>query len=589
MYNKTNELPDAVKNLPGKAQDIWMKEYNAAFKQYDGDKAKSAAVAWNAVGNAGYTRDKTQNESDKSNVIFTFSFPIELSESDKVESGENEEHLAISRAQLFKEGKFKSRIYGDVVFNEKIFDELISNFYDNVWGSEVAVGLPFDAEHYDYLGALGWFKEIYKTKSSEGKWGLFAIVEWTPLGEKFIREKRYKYVSGSYYPEFADPETGEAFKNVLCGAALTTSPFLRGMEPVGLSEFRKQSLSYNSNEELLDETPNKVTETSVAVVAKDDDNDSLNNTVASCSNEAKKEAPSKKASREPDGSDSLEDNLYKFGKAIDVSCKGLDMLREQFGLTTSQLKAFSSDTKIKSHDIKQKEEVTKVSEKITEVKFNLSTELEKIGVSLEDLKSLTAIKEDLSAKADMIKNLGVVKAEMEEKVTQLTSEKQATDSKLEEERKLRLTAEEKIVSLAVRNIEQQVDTKVGKWALNDNGVQVIKPDMVEHVKEFSLTLEKIDNGMVTLSNKEYSLTKSFDKIMNSMPGTKIQTKATGHGQEGDGETDVLKLFYTDGSRTSYTEAEDSLKTEQKVNAFARKHSLSFNSAFDRMIDEGLLK
>jgi len=42
-------LPDGVKKLDAKLRDAWVKAFNAAFKQYDGDEGKAFAVAWAAV------------------------------------------------------------------------------------------------------------------------------------------------------------------------------------------------------------------------------------------------------------------------------------------------------------------------------------------------------------------------------------------------------------------------------------------------------------------------------------------------------------------------------------------------------------
>lgn len=55
-YDKLSDLPDAVKKLPSAAQEGWMKAYNAAHKQYNGDEGKAAAVAWSAVQKMGYVK-----------------------------------------------------------------------------------------------------------------------------------------------------------------------------------------------------------------------------------------------------------------------------------------------------------------------------------------------------------------------------------------------------------------------------------------------------------------------------------------------------------------------------------------------------
>lgn len=55
-YTKKSELPEAVQALPPHAAEVWMAAFNAAFKQYDGDEAKSNATAWAAVKDAGYEK-----------------------------------------------------------------------------------------------------------------------------------------------------------------------------------------------------------------------------------------------------------------------------------------------------------------------------------------------------------------------------------------------------------------------------------------------------------------------------------------------------------------------------------------------------
>ncbi len=50
-YDARADLPDGVKALPAHGQDIYMKAFNSAFVQYDGDEAKSHATAWAAVKN----------------------------------------------------------------------------------------------------------------------------------------------------------------------------------------------------------------------------------------------------------------------------------------------------------------------------------------------------------------------------------------------------------------------------------------------------------------------------------------------------------------------------------------------------------
>lgn len=51
-------LPDAIKALPKQAQKIWMNAYNSAYKKYEDDEKRCNKIAWGAVKNAGYKKNK---------------------------------------------------------------------------------------------------------------------------------------------------------------------------------------------------------------------------------------------------------------------------------------------------------------------------------------------------------------------------------------------------------------------------------------------------------------------------------------------------------------------------------------------------
>lgn len=57
MYNSNIELPESIKNnLPLKAQNIWRKIFNNAYKEYRDDK-KAFAVAWSGLEKAGWEKE----------------------------------------------------------------------------------------------------------------------------------------------------------------------------------------------------------------------------------------------------------------------------------------------------------------------------------------------------------------------------------------------------------------------------------------------------------------------------------------------------------------------------------------------------
>lgn len=58
MPYKVGSPPDRIKALPKHAQEIWIKAFNNALKQYGGDEERANKVAWSAVEKAGYKKNK---------------------------------------------------------------------------------------------------------------------------------------------------------------------------------------------------------------------------------------------------------------------------------------------------------------------------------------------------------------------------------------------------------------------------------------------------------------------------------------------------------------------------------------------------
>lgn len=134
--------------------------------------------------------------------------------------------------QVLRPGTWKHDEYGKLDFTEPLFERLIKNFDNNVRKIDLAI----DAEHKPEEGACGWVKKL----ENRGKDGLWALVEWTSRGMKFVSDGIYKYISIEYDPKWKDEETGRTYKDVMFGAALTNRPFIKGMAPVNLSEYKKQ-------------------------------------------------------------------------------------------------------------------------------------------------------------------------------------------------------------------------------------------------------------------------------------------------------------------------------------------------------------
>lgn len=138
----------------------------------------------------------------------------------------------VSWVQVFRKGAWEHPRYGALKFTDEIFAGFIKNFNDRVRKIDLAI----DAEHELEKGACGWMKQV-ETRVDGGFW---ALVEWTSRGLQLVTDGVFKYLSGDFDYVWKDDETGKKYHNVLFGAALTNRPFIKGMSPINLSEFRKE-------------------------------------------------------------------------------------------------------------------------------------------------------------------------------------------------------------------------------------------------------------------------------------------------------------------------------------------------------------
>lgn len=187
--------------------------------------------------------------NDPNNKI-TFSVPVDQMEF--MDEFDEESEFKTSVCQIAKDGVYFSPYYGEMNIDKKVFRNMIKNFDSNVLGVEPSVGLPFDTEHYPELGACGWIKRLFTKKMKNvDKLGFYAEVEWNKLGQKVIKDKRYQYTSMTFVNKFMDNETRKEYEWVLLGAALTTLPFIKGMETVTLSEKVKENILMEKEENTL--------------------------------------------------------------------------------------------------------------------------------------------------------------------------------------------------------------------------------------------------------------------------------------------------------------------------------------------------
>lgn len=164
---------------------------------------------------------------------------FELSKSDK------EKEFITRTCQLCKTGVFFSPWYGEMKITREIFETMIKNFRDNLLRYEPGPVLPMDVSHDPSQGAPGWIHDLYLEDAEDGRVKLMAVIEWNKFGIELISQKRYRYTSITFCQKWQDNESQKFHSWVLLGAALTTIPFITGMEPVTLSRNDNVSMGVN--------------------------------------------------------------------------------------------------------------------------------------------------------------------------------------------------------------------------------------------------------------------------------------------------------------------------------------------------------
>ncbi len=135
----------------------------------------------------------------------------------------------IGLAQMLPEGKFKHRIYGDLEFTEKKFDNAIANFKKNIPHKPGELALNFNHNiHGSHHVAAGWFTDLNKANKF-----LNAEIEFTNDGAKKIQEKEFKFISAELNDNFTDNENKKHGFTVV-GGGLTNTPFFNQQNPIAM-------------------------------------------------------------------------------------------------------------------------------------------------------------------------------------------------------------------------------------------------------------------------------------------------------------------------------------------------------------------
>ncbi len=134
-----------------------------------------------------------------------------------------------SRIVVAKLGRFQSKRYGRFSIGTDDLDGWKRNLTGQ-FGGRVPIDLDHSPERGRGSEAAGWITGLERDGDR-----VMADVEWTPLGEAAIRERRYLYVSPTFTSSYKGEDGGDLGR-ALIGAGLTNRPFLReGMPTLSLS------------------------------------------------------------------------------------------------------------------------------------------------------------------------------------------------------------------------------------------------------------------------------------------------------------------------------------------------------------------
>lgn len=163
--------------------------------------------------------------------IFT---DIKLSE---VSSADGTALTVPNRVQILKTGNFNHPKFGNFEITTQTLSEMIANFKNRVRG----IDLSFDYFHDSDKEASAWVGDLELSEDGTQLWA--TNVDWTPKARQKLAERELRYFSPDFAFQWTDPETGNIFKNVLFGGALTNRPFLKEMQAIVADELKGEKMT----------------------------------------------------------------------------------------------------------------------------------------------------------------------------------------------------------------------------------------------------------------------------------------------------------------------------------------------------------
>lgn len=128
---------------------------------------------------------------------------------------------------LTRVGHFSDPRYGDFEITQRQLHQMVENFDKRTLGQDVFL----DVEHRPHDGAAA---KVLRLSVENGR--LRGLVEWTEFGLDAVKKRGFLYLSAEYHENWTDNEKKLAHGCVLLGAALTTRPVIKNMDPVDVKQ-----------------------------------------------------------------------------------------------------------------------------------------------------------------------------------------------------------------------------------------------------------------------------------------------------------------------------------------------------------------
>lgn len=255
---------------------------------------------------------------------------------------------------VLPKGEFMTQPYGNMVLDDNVFDQMITNFKN-----KVRRAVPLDVDHaWENTRAAGWIKGLVKKDD-----GLWASIDFTPFGEGLVKGREYRMISAEWSFDYVDPQHSTHHGIVLIAATLTNRPLMQSMPTITASDkhltnpndivilFNQDSKSTKTNmptiAEILAKNPEDRTEDEVALLEEkadelnDEQKDQLEKEGENSNDEGEEkpegeESEGDDAEDSEDSEDSEDEEEGDEDETVEVKASEIARLRE---IETAQNKA----------------------------------------------------------------------------------------------------------------------------------------------------------------------------------------------------------------------------------------------------------